>query len=78
MFGSFARGEANEESDVDLAVVLERLDWQTQKEVLDLAADLGLAHDLLLSPTLDRETFERWRRQERALVLDIEREGVAV
>lgn len=77
LFGSFARGEAGEDSDVDVAVVLERADWETRRAVLDLAADIGLAHDLALSPTVfDRETFERWRREDRPLVRDIEREGV--
>lgn len=77
LFGSLARGEAHEESDVDVAVVLERLDWETRRQVIDLATDAGLPYDLRISPTLfDRETYERWRRHERALVMDIEREGV--
>ncbi len=77
LFGSFARGEAGEDSDVDVAVVLERAGWETRRAVIDLAADVGLAHDLTLSPTVfDRETFERWRHEERPLVRDIEAEGV--
>lgn len=77
LFGSFARGGADEASDVDVAVVLESVDWETRRDVIDLATDTGLPHQLLLSPTVfDRETYETWRRQERALVLDIEREGV--
>jgi predicted nucleotidyltransferase len=77
LFGSFARAEAHEESDVDIAVVLERADWQTRGEVVDLATDLGLARELHISPTiLDRETYDRWRAQERPLVMDIENEGL--
>lgn len=65
IFGSFARAEAHEESDIDVAVVLERADWNTRSEVIDLATDVGLAVDLHISPTIfDRETYERWRRQE--------------
>jgi hypothetical protein len=46
-------------------------------EVIDLATDVGLAFGLRLSPTIfDRETYERWRLQERPLVLDIEGDGV--
>ena len=76
LFGSCARGEMREDSDVDVAVVLEQVDWRTRRDVIDLSADVGLAHDVLLSATvLDRETFERWRRQERALVMNIERDG---
>ena len=79
LFGSFARGGANEESDVDVAVVLTKIDWPTRRRVIDIATDIGLAHDVYLSPTLfDRVTFERWRDQDRPLVRDIEREGLEV
>lgn len=77
LFGSCARGEMREDSDVDVAVVLRAVDRRTKRDVIDLASSIGLEHDVLLSPTvLDRETFERWRAQERLLVLDIEREGL--
>lgn len=77
LFGSYARGEADEDSDVDLAVVLEHADWPRRREVIDLATDVGDGCDLRLSATLfDRQTWERWCRQRRALVLDIAREGV--
>ena len=78
IFGSCARGEMREDSDVDVAVVLERVDWRTKCDVIDLSADIGLEHDVLLSPTvLDRATFDHWRAQERPLVMDIERDGLA-
>ena len=77
LFGSCARGEMREDSDVDVAVVLRAVDRRTKRDVIDLASSIGLEPDVLLSPTvLDRETFERWRAQERLLVMDIEREGL--
>jgi len=77
LFGSYARGEAHEDSDVDVCVVLAEVDWSRQGAVIDLAADVGLAHGLSISPTVfDRTTFERWRAQGRALVIDIERDGI--
>lgn len=79
LFGSFARGGAHEESDVDVAVVLDHADFDTRRKVINLATDIGLPNHLLLSPTVfDLETYERWRAQERPLVMDIEREGVAL
>jgi predicted nucleotidyltransferase len=76
LFGSYARNEAHAESDVDVAVVLDCFDWQTRADVIDLATDIGLEHDLLISPTVfDRTTYDRLRREERALVMDIERKG---
>jgi predicted nucleotidyltransferase len=77
LFGSRARGQANAGSDVDVAVVLEHAGWRERCAVIDVAADVGLEYDLDVSPTvLDRSTYERWRDQERPLVLDIEREGI--
>lgn len=77
LFGSFARGQAWEESDVDVAVVLDCADWATRREVIDLATDAGLPYDLRTSPTVfNRETYERWRTQERPLVMDVERDEV--
>ena len=77
LFGSYARSNAHEGSDVDVAVVLEEAGWETRRDIIDLAADFGLAHDLTLSPTVfDRETWERWRAQDRPLVRDIEQEGI--
>ncbi|MCY4453230.1 MAG: nucleotidyltransferase domain-containing protein [Immundisolibacterales bacterium] len=79
LFGSYARSSAHEDSDVDVAVVLEDAGWATRRDIIDLAADIGLEHDLVLSPTVfDRVTYERWRAQDRALVRDIETEGIRV
>jgi predicted nucleotidyltransferase len=77
LFGSHARSNAHEDSDVDIAVVLEEAGWETRRDVIDLATDIGLEHGLTLSPTVfDRATYERWRVQDRPLVRDIEHEGV--
>jgi predicted nucleotidyltransferase len=79
LFGSRARAEADAASDVDVLVVLEHAGWSDRVEVVNLAADIGLEHDLVVSPTVfDRATYARWRRQERPLVMDIEREGIAL
>ncbi|MDX1631043.1 MAG: nucleotidyltransferase domain-containing protein [Thermoanaerobaculia bacterium] len=76
-FGSRARGNARPDSDIDVLVVVADLDWDTENEVLNLAADVGLEHDVALSPVvLKAETFETWRRQERPLVMDAARQGV--
>ncbi len=77
LFGSYARSAAHEESDVDVAVVLYEAGWEIRRDIIDLAADIGLEHGLTLSPVVfDGETYERWRVQERPLVRDIEHEGI--
>ena len=79
LFGSYAKGGAHEHSDIDVAVVLDRLDWPTKREAIELALDVEQDWDFAISlmpATFDRETYELWREQERALVLDIENEGI--
>ena len=77
LFGSYARSTAHEESDVDVAVVLYEAGWEIRRDIIDLAADIGLEHGLTLSPAVfDGETYERWRVQDRPLVRDIEHEGI--
>jgi len=77
LFGSHARGEADEESDVDVFVLLREAGWKERREVLDIAGDLFAETGLLVSPTVfDAARYELFRRQERPLAMDIEREGI--
>ena len=41
LFGSKARGESHEGSDIDLLVLVDRLDWQTKAEIVDLATSIS-------------------------------------
>lgn len=79
LFGSFARGEAHEESDVDVLVVVDDLTEKERREVLDLAYDVALAAPewVGLSP-LPYSTAQaaELRGRERRLFRDIDREGV--
>ena len=77
LYGSRARDHAGADSDADVLVVLEQAGWEERRQVIDLAADIGLEHDLIVSPTVfDRATYDRWRDQRRPLVLEIERDGI--
>lgn len=77
LFGSYARGAGNEDSDVDVFVLLEHIDYQRQRDVFDIAGDLFAETNILVSPTVfDVETYRRHLEQERPLVTEIEREGL--
>lgn len=52
LYGSYARGDNNEESDMDILVVIKdsRQNIHKYRELIsDIAADLGLKYDILLS-----------------------------
>ena len=55
LYGSYARGDYDAESDIDFAAVVkgERLDLQRKlKAMWDIAADLGMERDVVISPTV--------------------------
>jgi len=79
LFGSYATGRADEESDVDVFVVLREAGGRDRRDAIDLATDLMLETDFPISPTvMDEATREVHRRQERPLVMDVERQGIAI
>jgi len=79
LFGSRARGDADEDSDLDVAIVVDRLTRQRKRQILDVVTDLELR---FLAPVstfiLSSEEFERLRSRERRIVRDIEQEGIAI
>jgi predicted nucleotidyltransferase len=50
LFGSRARGEGRDDSDLDLLVVIQGMSRGDRRAAQDLAADVGLEHHLVLSP----------------------------
>ena len=81
LFGSRARGEGNEESDLDLAVILsgdERSHW---RQIVDLATELNLeyAYRLRISPlTVSQAKLQELWERERAIAHAILVEGIQV
>jgi predicted nucleotidyltransferase len=79
LFGSRARGEADEESDLDLFVALEGSDrdGKIKEAARRIACDLTLDYGFLVSVFVaDRDFLERHRGF--AFVRTIEREGVTL
>lgn len=78
LFGSYARGEAHEDSDVDCLVLLDRVDPQDDRGVTDLTGDLTWQiGGVVISPlVMSAAAFEAWRSRERRTPLEIEREGI--
>ncbi len=50
LFGSRARGEGRDDSDLDLLVEVEGATRVDRGKVIDLACDIGVEHHLVLSP----------------------------
>jgi len=55
IFGSKVRGDFDEESDIDILVVVSNRDAQVREITSEIASDLNLEFDCLLSPVIYTE-----------------------
>ena len=55
LIGSKARGEFDEESDTDIVIVLENVDWDIERDIYEKCFYLGLKYDILISPIIYSE-----------------------
>ena len=79
LFGSRARGQGNEDSDLDIAVIVKDGVRARRKSVHDLGFDLGLEHHVMLAPcVLEIGQLERMRRGERRFARELDRDGVSL
>jgi uncharacterized protein len=73
LFGSRARGEGHEESDLDVLVLVDGLRPEERRGVLDLCLDLELDSGLSIEPIVrDAATWQR----SSALGREVEKDGV--
>ena len=59
LFGSKARGDFDEHSDIDLLLITSRpLHWKEEKAVIDALFDIGMEYDVIFSPLF--ASSEEW------------------
>jgi predicted nucleotidyltransferase len=79
LFGSKARGDFDPESDLDVAILVDGLDQETKRRIIDIVANVEVKFLLVVSSlVLSWEDFQSLRARERRIALDIESEGVPV
>lgn len=80
VFGSMARGEADEHSDVDVLVVLDRIRTHAERVMpMELSADVGLPRGLVINAlVLDEAELQLQRDMETGLAESLDRDGVVV
>ena len=80
LFGSYARGEQHEESDVDVVLFFRsRLTDDEADSIYDEAAQVDVVFKLWLSPKVfAREQFDRMLAEEHQIAVEIENEGIRI
>jgi len=77
LFGSYARGDYNENSDLDVMIVLDTYKsyWDELVCSAELASDLSLEYDVTISRMIMTE--EQWKKGDLPVLMNIRVEGVA-
>ncbi|HYA11479.1 MAG TPA: nucleotidyltransferase domain-containing protein [Thermodesulfovibrionales bacterium] len=79
IYGSRARGDYEEESDIDIAIIVQGLTRELKGQIFNIVADIELKYLMPFSTlVLSEEQFESLRKRERRIAIDIEREGVPI
>lgn len=67
LYGSYARGDYDSESDIDITAIVKgsRIDLQNKlKQIWDISADIGLENDVVISPTvIPFVEFEKYKER---------------
>ena len=76
LFGSYARGDYNEGSDLDVMIVLDTYKryWDELVRSAELASDLSLEYDVTVSRTIMTE--EEWKKGDLPVLWNVRAEGV--
>ena len=76
LFGSYARDEANEESDADILIVLDRVENYSREidTTSELTSELSLEHGISLSRVFATE--EQWRTGQTNFFQNLREEAV--
>jgi hypothetical protein len=79
LFGSRARGEGDEDSDLDVAVVVDGLTSAEGREIAWFCGDLLTEHGVIVSMfAVSVERMQELRRRDRLIAQEIARDGVPV
>jgi len=76
LFGSHARGDADDESDVDILIVLDRVDHYSREisQTSEVISELSLKYGISLSRFFASET--QWRDDPTNFLLNVREEAV--
>ena len=79
IFGSKARGEAFEESDIDILVITKSDDWRMGDQIRNIGYTLELKHNMILSiQVVSQGHIAYLKRIHSQFIRNIEKEGITL
>lgn len=79
LFGSKARGEDISESDIDILVVVTEITPGLKDQVVDIAFDVNLCHDVYISPrVVPLHVFQDPLWRATPFIQNVEKEGILI
>ncbi len=77
LFGSYARGQQTEFSDIDILIIVKQLNVQLRGSISGLSSDYSLEKGVLISPVI--KDINVWKKNEQYKTLfytEIQRDGI--
>jgi predicted nucleotidyltransferase len=79
VFGSRARGDADEYSDLDIFLEVETLDKQRKDKIYDIVWEVGFKHYLVISPLIfTRDEIENSPLRSSSIVKCVTEDGIRI
>ena len=79
VFGSRARGDATAESDLDVLVVVDHLDYTIERYISDCAWETGFPEDVIIMPVaISLDTLKNSPIRESVFIKNVYQEGITV
>jgi predicted nucleotidyltransferase len=79
LYGSRARGDYDDDSDTDIAIIVRDLSRELKHQIISRVADIEFEYLRSLSTlVISEEDLRNLRNRERRIALDIEREGITL
>jgi len=79
LYGSYARGDFNKDSDIDIMILVDLDDFKTcEDKIIDLTYDFNLEHGTEIMPVVQNiNHFEHWKNAYM-FYNNVSREGVPI
>lgn len=79
VFGSKARGDAAEESDIDILVIARSDDWRLWDRIREIGYELEIENSLVLSiQVFSTDQIAYLKKLRTRFIMNVEKEGIAI